>query len=200
MWPVAAAHLSGTFTAWPLRTSTRPSPSDRPAWSPRLPVEESRRGMPRIGPCHVGRVGTAARPGCTVITEEDPVSAPTQRGDLLGLLATDVEAALRLQHEGRVGRLEVLESLRRHAAGRAEHACKGHTEEQWPIGTTSGSLGFHAGSSLFSVPADATAQRDTSQSGRLPRLTASRASSRRRPSPPPPPSPRSASPRRRPGA
>ena len=43
---------------------------------------------------------------------------------LLGLLAADEEAALRLQHQGLAGSLKILECLRRHARGRGEDARK----------------------------------------------------------------------------
>ena len=48
---------------------------------------------------------------------------------LFDLLAADEEAALCLQHQWRVRRLDVLECLRHHVDGRAEHARKGSTDQ-----------------------------------------------------------------------
>ena len=48
---------------------------------------------------------------------------------LLSFVAADEEAALCLQHQGRVRRLKILEGLRHRAAGRAEDAGKGGTDQ-----------------------------------------------------------------------
>ena len=71
---------------------------------------------------------------------------------LLGLLAADEEAALRLQHQGRVGRLEILEGLRLDAAGRAEDARKRDTEEDGRSAQHRDSLTSHVDSPLATEP------------------------------------------------
>ena len=56
---------------------------------------------------------------------------------LFSLVAADEEAALCLQHQRRVGRLNILERLRYRGDGRAEDAGKGDSRPGWPIATTS---------------------------------------------------------------
>ena len=68
---------------------------------------------------------------------------------LFGLLAADEEAALGLQHQGRVGCLDVLESLRRRAGGRAEHADQGDSDEDGRSAGHRDSLTVHVYSSVL---------------------------------------------------
>ena len=56
---------------------------------------------------------------------------------LFDLLAANEEAALRLQHQGRVGSLNILECLRHHVDGRAEHARQGSTHHDRRSGQAS---------------------------------------------------------------
>ena len=61
---------------------------------------------------------------------------------LFDLFATDEEAALCLQHQGRVRRLNVLECLCPDVDGRAEHAREGDPQRGSTLGTTSRMAGF----------------------------------------------------------
>ena len=66
---------------------------------------------------------------------------------LIGLLAADEEAPLCLQHQRRVGGLDVLEGLRRHVAGRPEDGRDGDTGQEG--GPVRESLPSHVSSHSF---------------------------------------------------
>ena len=68
---------------------------------------------------------------------------------LFGLVAADEEAALCLQHQRRVGSLNILECLRHHVAGRAQKPAA--VTERRPIDRHHESLTFHV--HLLSTPA-----------------------------------------------